>query len=234
MKSKSTLLLKTISTVCAIKILIVPPDASAGLLPNGSFDDGIDAWTTVGAASIVANQLFLSNAAGFPAFLVAPLLGLPAFPTDNGTVAMQASAIEQTFETTAAGTISFDYRFLTNEAIGSPRDQTAYYLNGVITLLSSPHSPGVIAGTGVAGYPRGLPYRTITVNIPAGINTLGFLAYDTVNNTTDTGMLIDNVTTSAPLASAVPEPATYGSVAGVLLLGIGMVSIRRRMKAATV
>jgi len=250
MKKKSSLILRAILVACAFEGLVAPSDTRAGLIPNGSFEDvdDLDTWTTVGNAATVGvrgtaaptdgiTQMFLQNTANFTATSVASFLGLPTFPTDNGLVATQASAVQQTFTTLISGTLSFDYMFVTNEAIGSARDQTAFYLNGVITLLSNPRSAGVASGTGVSGYPNGLPYQTITLAIAAGTHTLGFLVYDTSpttgipHTTVNTGLFIDNVSVSAPQAAPVPEPSSFGIV-GALLLAVGMVSNRRRGRPA--
>ena len=209
--------------------------ASINYVSNGSFEantGSFNAWTTTGATSIFSNtfgaptdgsyKAFISNSSGsVDASLLSLFFGGVALPTNTGGAAVEGSGIKQTFSIQQPGTLSFDYRYLSQEDIGSGYDETFFFLDGQITLLTDSETPGVIPLSRLPlRYKNGSPYRTVTFDIAAGQHTLGFGTYDTGDPSGDSALLLDHV-------QAVPEPGTAAFGIGLGIVGLLSRSVRR-------
>lgn len=202
--------------------------ASLNYISNGSFEanaGSFSAWTTTGSASILSNtfgtptagtfKAFISNSSGsVAASVLSTFFGGVALPSNAGGPAVEGSGIRQTFSIQQPATLSFDYRYVSQEDIGSGYDETFFFLDGRVTLLGDSESPDVIPLSGLPlRYKNGTPYRTVTLTIPAGLHTVGFGTYDTGDASGDSGLLLDNV-------QAVPEPGTITFGIGLGLVGL--------------
>jgi hypothetical protein len=209
---------------------------------NGNFNSGLTAWTTVGDAGIVSGAARVTTASfdfddDFPAVagafnisgvnaasgggvLEAALgLGSTGLDVSVSDVAFEGSAITQTFNVNAGDTLSFNYRFLTNE--GSLLDYAFYTINGVkfnlaqVANATNPSSPfqfetGLLTGNHLFS--------------ASGSVTLGFGVVDIGDFSATSALDIDNVT-----ITPIPEPAT---TAALMTAGIFGLTVLRRRRAA--
>lgn len=218
------------TVVLATAALSILPGSAQAQVVNPSFEDGtFNGWLTTGVTSIQTSsftaptngtfQAFMSNATGsVTASTLSTFFGGATLPGNTRGAATEGSGIKQTFVLSSTITLSFDYKYVTQEGIGSGWDEVFYVLDGTVTLLASPNTAGVAAISGLpAPYVNGLPYQTVTLSLPAGSHTLGFGSYDTGDTSADTAILVDNI--------VVPEPSTLASLA----IGMaGLIGFRRR------
>lgn len=211
---------------------------------NGSFSSGFASWSAFGDASAASGAAFITTAsldqddfpaaagafntsgvsaglAGVPAGLEqASGLALGALDLDPVNFASEGSAITQTFNVNAGDTLSFSYKFLTNE--GSFLDYAYFAINGTkfnlaqvanATTPSSPFSFETSLLTGTHFFNTG------------GSVTLSFGVVDIGDFNTTSALLIDNVA-----LTPIPEPAAAAALmaAGIL----GFTALRRRRAAA--
>lgn len=134
---------------------------------------------------------------------------------------MEGSGIKQTFTIDQPGTLSFDYRYVSQEDIGSSYDETFLVLDGQIITLADSDTLGVTTLTGLPlRYKNGLPYRSVNLDLPAGQHTIGFGTYDTGDASGDSALILDNI-------QAIPEPGTATFGIGLALVGLLSRSCRR-------
>lgn len=220
-----------------------PARIQAQVLANGSFEadgGGFGSWTTLGTATAVGGKLTAPVSGSFQAMIVAEVGGsiaesasalsaffdgasLPTTGTNRG--ATTGSGIRQTFTLTQPATLTFSYKYVTNEGAGSGYDSAFFFNDGSVVTLASSTSAGLNSAGGVGGYANGLNYVTATVQLASGTHTIGFGVYNTANKSGSSAIFIDQVFTT----SAIPEPA--GSTFIVALSGMGLAVWRARRRA---
>ncbi len=210
---------------------ILEHSGNAALITNGSFEDGggsFGGWTVAGTAVITANQFgtpsdgaaqaFISNSAGsVTSAALSAFFGGATLPGNARGVATEGSGIKQTFTSTGPVRFSFDYRYLTQENIGSGYDEGFYFIDGAVFSLANSTAAGLIA---IDRYTNGTPYRTVSLTLSAGLHTIGFGTYDTGDASGDSALIVDNI-------QAVPEPATLGVGLGLAFAALFLRKPRR-------
>jgi hypothetical protein len=244
--------------VAALAALATPAQAFG--VSNGSFETGsFTDWNTLSSG----NQAVLDNTAicgsatpcsgsptngTFGALLTTPgtanvssletFLGL----TPGTLIASNVtggSAVSQTFTLDTAGTLSFNWNFLTNETLRTPtanNDFASYFLNstGFVTCTGTDNctiippnygfSPEVPLGSALGGnlvssstqsFDADTGFNTVSLSLLAGTYTLKFLVADSNDLSVSSGLLVDNVA-----FQPVPEPAITSWLGIVLGLGV--------------
>jgi hypothetical protein len=212
---------------------------------NGSFEQGggsFTGWTTIGGVTIASSsvttptsgsvQAFMDNvlSTAVSASLLSAFFNSVALPANTQGAATNGSGIEQTFTITEPTTLSFDYKYITAESIGSGWDETFYYIDGRVVLLADPNTANVATlgtnGITAAGnsYVNGLPYKTVSITLGSGTHTIGFGVYNTGDTVVNTGLFVDNV------LLGVPEPGTVALLASGLAVLAGAGWRRRAAK----
>lgn len=201
-------------------------------IANGSFEaagGSFSGWTTTGTTAIQTTafasptvgsfKAFISSASGsVAASVLSDFFGGALFPDTPGGAAVEGSGIKQTFTALETVALSFDYKYVSQEDIGSGYDATFFYLDGAVMLLADSESAGVVPISGLPlRYKNGIPYRTYTVGIAPGTHTVGFGTYDTGDDSGDSALIVDRI-------QAVPEP---GNVA--FGIGLGLVCLMSRI-----
>jgi hypothetical protein len=138
---------RVLFTAIAILASLLPTTAKAAII-NGSFENGLDDWQTIGDYRVDSaqgnSQAFLSTAfnevisvdsngqeirggnaspvtfiTGVAENSLEGFLGVSQFFGDSSlTNSIEGSAVKQTFAANAGETVSFSWNFLTNEAVG--------------------------------------------------------------------------------------------------------------------
>jgi len=158
----------------------------------------------------------------------------------TGSGATEGSAIKQlTINAVAGDTLTFSYDLATNEPrLQGNNDFGFVTVNGVLTKLAdttnATNAPPAIDilgnNAGINSFGRETGYQTFTINLAAGLNTIGFGAVDVGDTLVDTALLIDNITQQAGGGggTTVPLPAgTYVLPLGLALAGLYSVKLRR-------
>jgi uncharacterized protein with beta-barrel porin domain len=203
--------------------MIVP--ASAQTFVNGSFETGnFNGYTTAGGPVVVGapptpvngNDQALINSTGVAApagnYNIAasvPAATLNIFlnttlPGNAEGAAINGQAIRQDFTTPGLGSarLTFSYAYNSREAPGNGFDETGYVINGNFHILADSNTPGqTVMNNGFFVF--GLPYATTSLLVGPGANALGFVAYNTGNTTSPSGLFIDNIIL-IPLFGTVP------------------------------
>ncbi len=209
-------------------------------IQNGSFATGdLSGWTTVGGSSggpDVLTGLPTSNLPAPPMGSTAALvqsengdtgattasaaaldsaLGVTLPPTVGDALSgypgthlpVNGQAIYQTFRLSSAATLSFAYSFQSFDSI--PFDSTGYVLNGVYNQLASPTEPYYVLPN-----PTPTAYTTLSFALNPGTYTLGFVAYNTGDNTLSSSLFVTDI--------SVPEPSAWKLIvlacAGLLIV----------------
>jgi PEP-CTERM motif len=232
MKKRSPVTTKTLCLLFACMFTgILEYSGNAALITNGSLEDAggsFNGWTVAGTAVVTANQFgaptdgaaqaFVSNSAGsVTSAALSAFFGGATLPGNARGVATEGSAIKQTFTSTGAVQYSFDYRYVTQEGIGSGYDEGFYFVDGAVFSLANSTSAGLIA---IDRYTNGTPYRSVSLTLSAGLHTIGFGTYDTGDASGDSALIVDNI-------QAVPEPATFGVGLGLAFAGLFFRRTRR-------
>jgi outer membrane autotransporter protein len=171
-------------------------------VPNGNFQALVNSTGLTGTGVYaMANAV---NAVALDAFLGITL------PATNGP-AFNGEAISQTFTLAEPEKLTFDVKYASRELLSNNADGTGYVVNGVYHFIANASTPGQSMAEGVGFLDSGLPYQTLTINLPAGTNTLAFVAYNTINGDSPSGLYIDNLTLT-PLAAAM---TTFGLTPGL-------------------
>lgn len=217
--------------------LSVPSQVQAQIF-NGSFATGnFNDWQTLGAPTVIndsGTQAQIQSTSGevtthvlsVDATLIESTLGviLPQTsgvdPTPGSTFGYfdptNGQAIYQTFSLGAAGTLSFDYAFGTDDY--APYDSVGYVIDGTYYTLANPP-----AYTGQLSTPKG-SFTTKTVNLSAGSHTIAFVAYNTNDHFASSSLYVTNVSTLVET----PEPGTWAMLVGGL---IGLFALRKFRKS---
>ena len=235
----------------AMSLLLCTASANAAPFANGSFENGFASWNVIGDTGVFPSITFqttptdgasyavLTSAPGSTtavgsgaasAAAVAGLLGVSATPP-AGFSPFEGAGMEQTFDVTAGGNITFDWNFLSDEsdavnqygnafpdfAIVHIRDvNPSSTYSQIFLLVDADTEFGATPGVPVvvAGFDAETGWRTFDLSaagsvLPgAGTYSLGIAVFDVNDNLFDSALAVDNV--------SVPEPAT------VLLLGAGL------------
>jgi hypothetical protein len=216
--------------------------AGAATIVNGGFEAFPDftGFQTIGNTSVQgadfktptegAVQAFLLNGTAADPGATGATTNIPAldafFNLSPGSLEASniksGSGVKQTFTGTAGETISFNYDFATNEG---PRADFAFYTltlpgSGTnATPLANPGTPSLMPTNPLDGLNsyllRETGYKSLSFTLPTtGVYTLGFGVVNAIDTTVSSGLLVDNITSSA--GSAVPLPA------GMYFLPLGL------------
>lgn len=232
--------------------LLVVPNASRANLVNGSFESGLNGWSSLGDVSTVTSaigvtppegslQAFLTtssrigdshNFSGIDAALAADLATFLGVAAADLGASYEGSALSQTFTITESGLLSFRYNFLTTE--GGANDFAVVILNGVITQLAAgadATNPSLVELDPIFGDPASeTGYQNLSLVLPtAGTYTLAFAVFDANDEFIPSALLVDDVRATFN-GNVIPEPST------VLLAGLGgviLLASRRRTLSAS-
>jgi hypothetical protein len=234
--------LRSTRLLLALAAITGATSASAQVI-NGNFSSGLSFWTAVGDVGVRDGAAFLTTAsAAFDDDNTTPgafnysgnepvasgdlelSLGLAPGALDPnpgaGNFAFEGSALFQSVTLQAGESVSFTYRFFTNDTAGF--DRAFFVLDGTLTQLAL----GPL--TAPASFSYSLETQVATVVsapvLTAGTYLLGFGVIDGNDFISTSALQIDDV-------SAIPEPSTYAIMLGALALGY---VIARRRGAARV
>jgi len=154
-----------------------PVNGNYQALINSTGDQASGIYATSNAVSAVALNTFLNT----------------TLPGNANGSPVNGEAIQQTFTTTANSTLTFSYSYQSREAPGNGYDETGYVLNGVFHILADTSTPGQSTAYAAGFFAWGLPYQTTSITVPAGTNTIAFVAYNTGNTEAPSGLFINNV-----------------------------------------
>lgn len=226
---------------------------------NPSFETGTTGWTVVGDVSVVTDtfnvtptdgtyQILLTTGAGAVSRAdTEAAMGLPNGEIrrifrrqiydpgeSTGRRPREGSAIQQTFYADAGDVLTFDWDFLTNEAV--PED---YYTDFLWGYLETPSGTGEDAlahvnqdpnsfFTSLSTFDLETRYQTFTFTFTeTGTYTLTLGVHDVEDALVDTGAIFDNF-----FLRKAPEPNTFFLVAGGLL-GLNWQARRRKAQRAS-
>ncbi len=239
-------------------LLCATTDAGAAPFANGSFENGFASWNLIGDSAVfddISLQTTSTTGSFHSVLTSAPgsvpagtqvgtgavaadpdvigLLGISATElasvTPAGVSVAEGAGMEQTFDTTQGGNITFDWNFLSDESdavnqygdafpdfaivhVHDVNDPVAF--SQIFLLVDADTEFEGIAGVPViAGFDSETGWRTFDLSavgsvLPgAGTYSLGIAVFDMNDNLFDSGLAVDNV--------SLLEPST------VLLLGVG-------------
>lgn len=198
-------------------------------LGNTSVEDSLDTPPSEGVYQALMTADFGASAGDVELFLnlfpgsLAALLPPGADPIGTG------SAIYTDITASAGDVLSFDWNFLTNEAVSplaTVPDFSFWSLSNEqgAVVLATPFSPGFFPSPTVFTSETGYSTNSYTI-LADGTYRLGFGVMNSGGDAGDSGLLIDNVT----LAAAVPEPASVTLISASVVLSA--VAWRRRRLA---
>ena len=185
-------------------VFIGPNPAGAPPVPVAGTNEALINSTdpTIGGVYNGANAV---PAASLDTFLnlTVPLAG------NAGGMPLDGEAIKQTFTSIGLGSdrVSFLYFYGSREAPGDGFDETGYTLNGTFHIIADSttdvatqvasilHTPGLFVWS--------LPYQPGSIIVGPGINTLGFVAYNTGTEISPSGLFLDDIILT-PLFGSVP------------------------------
>jgi uncharacterized protein YhjY with autotransporter beta-barrel domain len=175
-------------------------------VPNGNYQALINTTDTGGAG--IYSSANAETAAQLDTFLGTTLPGTGYGAAYNG------AAIKQTFFTARAGTLTFSYKFATRELLENDADSVGYVLNGVYHQLATSNTlyqdaPNSGFSYGVGFLDSGIAYQTLTISLPAGTDTFGIVAYNTLNGESASGIFVDGFTIT-PLTATTTFASTPG------------------------
>lgn len=228
----------------------------AAALGNGSFDQGLTAWSSIGDVSVHtlasapadlplepgAWALLGTGALGFPDDApaapgqfnlsgtdVAPALGPLEAPfglaadalmdSDATRVALEGSALWQTFDVQQGDTLSLDWQLFSRglPGLGDEADTAwlVWQLGGSTQLVRLAHTGGTNLASLSGGWLGSTRMSHSLQASHSGVATLGLIVADINSYDTTSVLAIQQVT----LTSAVPEPGTVELIlAGLLML----------------
>jgi hypothetical protein len=241
--------MKMIGGLLLLALSSLTAPAQAFSVSNGSFEaGGFTGWDTLssGNETVVDNTAVCGSAmpcsgsptdGSFAALLETPgtanvsnletFLGL----TSGSLVARNVaggSAMSQTFTLDTAGTLSFNWNFLTDETVRTPApndDFASYFLSFTETPLGSALSNNLVS-SGTRSFDTDIGFNSVSLPLSAGTYTLKFLVADSSDTTVQSGLLVDNVS-----FQPAPEPTTMSWFGSTLAL-VMSAQVRRRKLAA--
>ncbi len=224
-------------------------------IKNGSFENGLNDWSILGAATIQDNDfgtppsdseynaLILNELLAVPADEIENFLGLPFASLEDlsGSFPSEGSAIKQTFLANAGDVLTFDFNFLTDECTpfavenGECEPEDIFNDFSFVSIsgdgLDNPFLK-ILANTSsdfVASntiFFDETEYKSISYVIPeTGTYTLGFGVADAEDFAFLSGLLVDNVTLTA--SASTPEPTT---TLGLFATAFGALSLLKRQR----
>lgn len=219
----------------ALLLAIATGQAHAGLI-NGGFETGdFSGWTTIGLTSIQTaafgtgptegiSQASIITSDDGPSpesnetgtALIETFLSIPLGTLDplSSQYTWDGSAIKQTFWGSKGNVLTFDWNFLTNEALALPGPQAenifldyAFWTLGDTqtgeVLASTQSSPFSTSGT---SFDEEFGFKSVSYVLPSTGNfVLGFGAMNVGDWTVSSALIIDNVKISS---ATIPVPAT--------------------------
>ncbi len=193
---------------------------------NGSFENGLNDWSILGAATIKnsdfgtppsdgeSNALILNDLVAVRDDEIEEFLGLSLGSLGNlsGSFPFEGSAIKQTFLANAGDVLTFDFNFLTDEFTPDDLFNDFSFVSFVSDLLDNPFLDlladtfsNFVDSNTVLFSETG--YQSFSYVIPeTGSYTLGFGVADANDPSVVSGLLVDNVTLTA--SASTPEPTT--------------------------
>lgn len=207
-------------------------------LPNGDFAANLTGWSTLGDVGIRDGAAFLTSAAtsgdddlgtpfnvsGTEPVFASALEDALAFPVgaldpdaDGDVFAQEGSLLYRDITVQAGDVLSFTYNFFSNDAANDFAfvlfDALRFQLTDLPRFGTTDHGYAFTTGT-----------QTFT-SAPATesrVVSLAFGVVDTLDFNGTSALLVDNVT----ITTAIPEPASFATLAGLATLALA--SSRRR------
>lgn len=230
---KSSTLAASILGLLSLSTVLVAAPSQAAVV-NGSFESGLNGWTSTGFVLVIDNTIgaaptngnFQAVLSTYPSTVSATslegFLGLSAGSLNglNKGAVTRGSAIKQTFTANAGDVVSFDWNFLTTEATPNPgyNDFAFASLTGLTELADTSSTTFV---NSLTPFREETGYQTASYTIATGgTYTLGIGVADVGDQAVTSifgeipvpsGLLVDNVS-----SEPVPEPA---SMLGILAFG---------------
>ncbi len=232
----STLFTAVVSLMGLSTFTTSQPSFAQTIIVIEDFEDGLEAFETIGETNIIdieGNSLALLES---NSLLLSPFLdsffGLPTgtlldeFGAFDGS---GISGISETISLNAGDILSFEFNFLTNEATPDFLTNDAAFvviseLPNPLTLLANTEStfidsdnPSFLEETG---------FSTFAIEVPTtGEFTLGFGVVNAGDFTTNSGLLIDNITITP---TDIPEPSTF--ITSTIVLGLGLLISKKKVR----
>jgi hypothetical protein len=223
------------AALCAT-LLAQAPAAWAATINNGDFSGGLAGWATAGNVAVDAASAYGPPAGGLGAQAVMGTADSTSFLFGGSVVnaaAMDAftgmpagsmagfggvvgSALAQSFTSGAGDTLSFSWKFMTNEPQNSPSNDRAFMvLDGVMSTLTTVQTAALV-GFSASPLLDETAYASFTLSgLSAGSHKLVFGIIDVPDSL---GASVLAVT--AVGVSAVPEPGSWAlMLAGAAVLG---------------
>jgi len=196
--------------------------AATAQITNPSFTDGLNGWATVGSPTTGSDDppggtyanISSTNDPGLaaPADVLASALHLASLPnTDIIYLPTDGQAIYQYFTLSQAAMLSFKYAYSTFDIY--PQDSAGMTLDGNYTEFQQTPAQQQTTPSG---------YMTVSnIELQPGEHQLGFVSYNTGDNTASTHIYITDIE-----LTAVPEPAPAILLA-MGIAGLALLSVRR-------
>ena len=220
-----------VTSLLSLSVLSLVNPAQAAVLNGGFETNNFSGWSTLGSTSIqtaafgssptagtyqaLLETVSSSNYAALEQFLgltVGSLDGLGYGETFGG------SAIKQTFTANAGDTLSFDWNFLTNEDSSSANNDFAFVIALASSGLADTNSVFLPSST-MFGRETGFQKFSSTISA-SGSYTLGIGIINVADGEVQSGLLVDNVSTTPISTTAVPTPALLPGMLTALGLGV--------------
>jgi hypothetical protein len=235
----------------ALAVLFLGSGTAKADIVNGGFETGdFTGWSTLGNNSVVGalgninppqgsfQALVDNNAPSVSAASLAAFLGITSAQLQatipSGNTPFDGSGIKQTVSVNAGDKLTFQWNFLTDEAIGD----STFNDTGFVTIVPSANPAQTLASTLSSGFISGdssgfgmqTGFNTFSFTFPtSGTFTIGVGAVNVSDANVPSALLVDNfaITTT----TVVPEPASI-TVLGAGLLGMLGYGLRRRKPVA--
>jgi hypothetical protein len=257
--SVSTLSLRQVSTITfgLFGFFGFVSSANAAII-NGNFNTNLNNWNASGDASVFSSQALLTTASSvneddFPtegtpfnfsgddATNIANLetfLGVDPFaldPTNSSFGAFEGSAIKQTFTAQPTDSISFDWKFLTNEDSNSgfASNDTAFVTlvnntdNTAQVMKLADLSNSLTTSSSSLGFTNETQTNNFGQALSPGEYTLGLTVVDDTDSTISSALQVDNVEIVGDRPQATPEPTTIFAFLTTVFAG-SFVRIKKR------
>jgi hypothetical protein len=218
--------------------------AQAAGISNGDFATGnLSGWASSGNAAVDSTASFGAPAPGMTAQAVMGSAASSGFLFGGSAVSaatleaftglgagtltamggVVGSAISQSFTSGAGDSLSFSWKFMSDEPVASPANDTAFIvLDGVFKLLTSVQT-AAFTGSSLSPMLDETAYASYSTTLTAGAHTLAFGVMDVPDTLGASALAISGVS-----VAAVPEPQTWAlMLAGAAALGS---LVRRRQQ----